>query len=198
MPFNLGSERQFTAMFHIDFLAHALRQAVLVPVSRLQLRFEVFVQVRYRPIALQTNLKMTVFWALMVEAANTSEMSINFYRTTRRNNSEDSHLHTRRRENLKSHFLQIYYLYCNSEVFWNRFIEVPLRKCIKCKLLNALVLILALSQTKWESHFLSPSSSALSTVTSTNSFSSGNRLSLFDSAFYFILISSGTYFGKLK
>jgi hypothetical protein len=32
--------------------------------------------------------------ALMMEAASTSETSVNFYQTTRRNNSEDSHLHT--------------------------------------------------------------------------------------------------------
>jgi hypothetical protein len=38
----------------------------------------------------------------MMEAASTSETSVNFYQTTRRNNSEDSHLHTRRRENQKS------------------------------------------------------------------------------------------------
>jgi hypothetical protein len=31
--------------------------------------------------------------ALMVEAASTSEMSINFYQITRRNNPEDIHLH---------------------------------------------------------------------------------------------------------
>jgi hypothetical protein len=51
---------------------------------------------------------MAVFWvtviALMMETASTSETSINFYQTTRRNNREDSHLHTRRRENIKSHF----------------------------------------------------------------------------------------------
>jgi hypothetical protein len=35
---------------------------------------------------------------LMTEAANTSETSVNFYQTTRRNNPEDSHLHIRRRE----------------------------------------------------------------------------------------------------
>jgi hypothetical protein len=40
--------------------------------------------------------------ALMMEAANTSETSVNFYQTTRRNNLEDSHLHTRRRDNLRS------------------------------------------------------------------------------------------------
>jgi hypothetical protein len=40
--------------------------------------------------------------ALMTEAASTSETLVNFYQTTRRNNPEDSHLHTRRRENLKS------------------------------------------------------------------------------------------------
>jgi hypothetical protein len=41
--------------------------------------------------------------ALTMEAASTSEASVNFYQTTRRNNPEDNHLHTRRRENLKSH-----------------------------------------------------------------------------------------------
>jgi hypothetical protein len=32
--------------------------------------------------------------ALMMEAASTSEMSINFYQTTWHNNPEDSHLHS--------------------------------------------------------------------------------------------------------
>jgi hypothetical protein len=32
--------------------------------------------------------------ALMMEAANTSEMTVNFYQTTRHNNPEDSHLHS--------------------------------------------------------------------------------------------------------
>jgi hypothetical protein len=40
--------------------------------------------------------------ALMMEAATTSETSVNFYQTTRPYNPEDSHLHTHRRENLKS------------------------------------------------------------------------------------------------
>jgi hypothetical protein len=44
---------------------------------------------------------------LMMEEANTSETSVNFYQTTRRNNPEDSHLHARRRENLKSHALPL-------------------------------------------------------------------------------------------
>jgi hypothetical protein len=50
--------------------------------------------------------KMTVFWvliALMMDAASTSETSVNFYKTTRHNIPEDSHLHTHRRENLNSH-----------------------------------------------------------------------------------------------
>jgi hypothetical protein len=33
--------------------------------------------------------------ALMMEAASTSETSVNIYQTTRRNNPEDSHLHDR-------------------------------------------------------------------------------------------------------
>jgi hypothetical protein len=39
----------------------------------------------------------------MMEAASTSETSVNFYQTTRRYNPEDSHLRTYRRENLKSY-----------------------------------------------------------------------------------------------
>jgi hypothetical protein len=41
--------------------------------------------------------------ALIMEAARTSETLVNFYQTTRRYNPEDSHLHTHRRENLKSY-----------------------------------------------------------------------------------------------
>jgi hypothetical protein len=37
-----------------------------------------------------------------MEAASTSETSVNFYQTARRNIPEDSYLHTRRRKNLKS------------------------------------------------------------------------------------------------
>jgi hypothetical protein len=44
--------------------------------------------------------------ALMMEAARTSETFVNFYQTTRRYNPEVSHLHTHRRENLKSYFYQ--------------------------------------------------------------------------------------------
>jgi hypothetical protein len=45
--------------------------------------------------------------ALMMEAASTSETSVNFYHTTRRSNPEDSNHHTRRRENLKFHKLTL-------------------------------------------------------------------------------------------
>jgi transposase-like protein len=38
-----------------------------------------------------------------METISTSETSVNFYQTTRRNIPEDSHLNTRRRKNLKSH-----------------------------------------------------------------------------------------------
>jgi hypothetical protein len=38
----------------------------------------------------------------MMEAEINSETSVNFYQITRRNNPEDRHRHTRRRENLKS------------------------------------------------------------------------------------------------
>jgi hypothetical protein len=49
-------------------------------------------------------MKLTVsIIALIMKAASTSETSVNFYQTTRRSNTEDSHLRTRRHENLKSH-----------------------------------------------------------------------------------------------
>jgi hypothetical protein len=41
--------------------------------------------------------------ALMMQGVSTSEMSVSFYQTTRRNIPEGCHLHTRRRENLNSH-----------------------------------------------------------------------------------------------
>jgi hypothetical protein len=43
--------------------------------------------------------------ALMMEAARTSEMSVNVYQTTRRYNPEDSHLRTHSSGNLKSYYL---------------------------------------------------------------------------------------------
>jgi hypothetical protein len=49
--------------------------------------------------------------ALMMEATRTSETSGNVYQTTRRNIPEDSHLHTSRRENLKSHTVNIIWNY---------------------------------------------------------------------------------------
>jgi hypothetical protein len=64
---------------------------------------------------------MTIFWdvapcslvevyrylrgliALIIKALSASETTANLYQTTRLNIPEDSHLHTRRRENLRSH-----------------------------------------------------------------------------------------------
>jgi hypothetical protein len=41
--------------------------------------------------------------ALMMEAVSSSETLVSIYQTSWFNIPEDSHLHTRRRENLKSH-----------------------------------------------------------------------------------------------
>jgi hypothetical protein len=72
------------------------------------------------------SMKIAVFWivapcslvevyqrfrgaiAMMMEAASISKTSVNFYQTTRRSNPEDSHLLTRRRENLKSYVFIIF------------------------------------------------------------------------------------------
>jgi hypothetical protein len=40
--------------------------------------------------------------ALVMEAASAYETPVSFYQSTRHNNPEDSDIHTRRRENLKS------------------------------------------------------------------------------------------------
>jgi hypothetical protein len=52
-------------------------------------------------------LATSIIIALMMAAVSISEMLVNFYETTRRNIPEDSHLHSRRRENLKSHQLYL-------------------------------------------------------------------------------------------
>jgi hypothetical protein len=52
-------------------------------------------------------LTTSIIKSLTMEAVGTSETSVNMYQATRSNISEDSHLYTRRRENLKSH--QIFY-----------------------------------------------------------------------------------------
>jgi hypothetical protein len=49
--------------------------------------------------------------ALMMKAESTSETSVSFYQITRLNNPEDSHLHNRRRDNLKSHFTALKFRY---------------------------------------------------------------------------------------
>jgi hypothetical protein len=47
----------------------------------------------------------------MMESESTYETSVNFYQTTRRYNPEDSYLHTRRCENLKSYFTKILFVF---------------------------------------------------------------------------------------
>jgi hypothetical protein len=53
--------------------------------------------------------------ALMTEAASTCETSVKFYQTARHYNPDDSLLHARRRENLKSHatgFFVLCFVFC--------------------------------------------------------------------------------------
>jgi hypothetical protein len=45
--------------------------------------------------------------AMMMETVSTSETSVNFYQTTRRNIPEESHLYIRCRENLKTHLVNL-------------------------------------------------------------------------------------------
>jgi hypothetical protein len=41
----------------------------------------------------------------------TAEISVNRYQTARRNNPDDGHLHSRRRQNLKSHLMIMKFLH---------------------------------------------------------------------------------------
>jgi hypothetical protein len=56
--------------------------------------------------------------ALMMEAARTSETSVDIQLRTRQYNPQNSELHTRRRETLKRHFVQIFRS-CESSCNWN-------------------------------------------------------------------------------
>jgi hypothetical protein len=49
----------------------------------------------------QSGRSLPKFHSLTMEAANISETSVNFHQATRRNNSDDSKLHARRREGLR-------------------------------------------------------------------------------------------------
>jgi hypothetical protein len=55
--------------------------------------------------------------ALMMETSSTSETSVNFYQSIRRNNPQDSHLHTRRRENLKPHKFKIIHMLTDIQTY---------------------------------------------------------------------------------
>jgi hypothetical protein len=55
---------------------------------------------------------------LVMEAASTSETSVKFCQTARRNIPEDSLLHIRCHENLKSHLIKPYVVKCVSQSFF--------------------------------------------------------------------------------
>jgi hypothetical protein len=73
------------------------------------IRFETLAVVRCEVLT-AVSMNMAVFWVvgivLTMQAASTSETSVNFYQSTRRSSPQDSHLHTCRRENLQSYFTQ--------------------------------------------------------------------------------------------
>jgi hypothetical protein len=50
-------------------------------------------------------IRVMIIITLMMEAASTSETSVNFYQTTWCNNPEDRHLHAYCHENVKSYIL---------------------------------------------------------------------------------------------
>jgi hypothetical protein len=76
----------------------------------------------------------------MMEAASTSETSVNFYQTTRRYNPEDSHLHTRSRENLKSYNLESVLLLILSIILRTvtnkNNTEIGNKRILRCKILR--------------------------------------------------------------
>jgi hypothetical protein len=62
-------------------------------------------------------LAASIIRVITMEAASTSEMPVKFYQTTWRNNPEDSHLHTRCHENLRSHKKYLCFHKFNENVF---------------------------------------------------------------------------------
>jgi hypothetical protein len=58
-----------------------------------------------REVSLEISIACII--AVIIEAARNSEKSVNFYQTTRHNIPEDSNYHSRRRENLKSHLVEL-------------------------------------------------------------------------------------------
>jgi hypothetical protein len=50
----------------------------------------------------------------IVEAPSKSEMLVNVYESTRRNNPEDGHLHTHRRQKLKGHVHEVSLNLCDA------------------------------------------------------------------------------------
>jgi hypothetical protein len=63
--------------------------------------------------------------ALMMGAASTSETTVNFYQTTRRNNAKNSQLHTRRRENIKFRLSDLFILLQQNPEAQHRFFQSP-------------------------------------------------------------------------
>jgi membrane glycosyltransferase len=54
-----------------------------------------------------------------MEAVRTSETSVRFYQTTRRNKPEDSNLHRRRCENMKSQVMTFYHIHTVDGLLFN-------------------------------------------------------------------------------
>jgi hypothetical protein len=65
---------------------------------------------------------------LMMEALNTSETLVNFYQNTRRNSPENSHLHTRHHDNLKSHMTSVFGMKVRSQTQLKGGMKTPCRK----------------------------------------------------------------------
>jgi hypothetical protein len=117
-----------------------------MPMYSKQNTFLIFVRFHVLKTA---RLKVTVFWddapcslvetdrrltALMMKAVSTSEMSVHIYQTTRRNVLEDSHLHTCRRENLKSYIVINIYTFFDFPVPYFYLYLVNLSRCKLLKL----------------------------------------------------------------
>jgi hypothetical protein len=80
--------------------------------------------------------------ALTMEAVSISETSVNFYQTIRRNNLEDSRLHTRRRKNLKNHYGTFIPLIPPCVAQWAHDLGRP--ECWGCEFIEALSALLGL------------------------------------------------------
>jgi hypothetical protein len=122
--YHITSEHKLS---HLSFSVPRVRRWLSLGMSRSVVRSK-FTEVSRWLYHHGDELRLT---ALMMEAASTSDTSGNFYKTSRPNIPEDSHLHTRRRETLRHHGNECSFSK-KGGVFLNRWVTISFLKGLCC------------------------------------------------------------------